>query len=78
MISNNIDPSILEFDMNYVLVDHEKHALCDSYMVEFVHDATENGVGEVLILARMSPIPFESDKSSFFNISKSGLEEVMI
>ena len=22
--------------------DHEKHALCDSYIVEFVHDATEN------------------------------------
>ena len=38
----NIDPTILELDMNYVLVDHEKHALCDSYIVEFVHDATEN------------------------------------
>ena len=23
-------------------VDHEKHALCDSYIVEFIHDATEN------------------------------------
>ena len=23
-------------------VDHEKNALCDSYIVEFVHDATEN------------------------------------
>ena len=38
----NFDPTILELDMNYVLVDHEKHALCDSYIVEFVHDATEN------------------------------------
>ena len=25
-----------------MFVDHEKHALCDSYIVEFVHDATEN------------------------------------
>ena len=25
-----------------MFVDHEKHALCDSYIVEFIHDATEN------------------------------------
>src|ERR1041385_1300120 len=25
-----------------VLVGHEQNALCDSYIVEFVHDATEN------------------------------------
>ena len=25
-----------------MLVDHEKTALCDSYIVEFIHDATEN------------------------------------
>ena len=25
-----------------MLVDHEKNALCDGYIVEFVHDATEN------------------------------------
>ena len=25
-----------------MLVDHEKNALCASYMVEFIHDATEN------------------------------------
>ena len=25
-----------------MLVDHEKNALCDSYIVEFIHDATEN------------------------------------
>ena len=24
-----------------MFVDHEKHTLCDSYIVEFVHDATE-------------------------------------
>ena len=28
--------------MNYVLIDHEKNALCDSYDIEFVHDSTEN------------------------------------
>ena len=25
-----------------MLVDHEKNALCDGYIVEFTHDATEN------------------------------------
>ena len=25
-----------------MLVAHEKNALCDSYIVEFIHDATEN------------------------------------
>ena len=25
-----------------MLVDHEKNALCDGYIVEFIHDATEN------------------------------------
>ena len=25
-----------------MLVDHEKNALCDSYIVKFTHDATEN------------------------------------
>ena len=25
-----------------MLVDHEKNALCDSYIVEFTHDATAN------------------------------------
>ena len=25
-----------------MLVDHENNALCDSYIVEFIHDATEN------------------------------------
>jgi hypothetical protein len=28
--------------MDCVLADHEKHALCDIYIGEFVHDATEN------------------------------------
>ena len=25
-----------------MLVDHENNALCDGYIVEFIHDATEN------------------------------------
>ena len=25
-----------------MFVDHEKHTLCDSYIVEFIHEATEN------------------------------------
>ena len=25
-----------------MLIGHEKNALCDSYIVEFIHDATEN------------------------------------
>ena len=25
-----------------ILVDHEKNALCDGYIVELIHDATEN------------------------------------
>ena len=33
--------TVLELNKNYVFVDHEKHTLCDSYIVEFVHDATE-------------------------------------
>ena len=36
------NPTIFELDKNYVFVDHEKHTLCDSYIVEFIHDATEN------------------------------------
>ena len=44
------DPTILnEKNFAYVesskismLVDHEKNALCDGYIVEIIHDATEN------------------------------------
>ena len=32
----------LESEKIHMLVDHEKNALCDSYIVEFIHDATEN------------------------------------
>ena len=38
----SFNSTICELDKNYVLVDHEKHALCDGYIVDFIHDATEN------------------------------------
>ena len=41
------------------------------------YNAIENGIGEVLTLAR-SPMTLESDQSSCYNIAKNGLEEVMI
>ena len=34
--------TVFQLNRNYVFVDHEKHALCDSYIIEFVHDATES------------------------------------
>ena len=30
------NPTIFELGKNYVVVDHEKHALSDGYIVEFV------------------------------------------
>src|SRR3954462_11286631 len=36
------DPKDCIENNTHVLVGHEQHALCDSYIVEFVHDATEN------------------------------------
>src|ERR1041384_956535 len=38
----NDDEVCLESLYDYVLVDHEKHPLCDNYIVEFVDDASEN------------------------------------
>ena len=32
----------VESNKNCMLMHHEKSALCDSYIVEFIHDATEN------------------------------------
>ena len=32
----------VESNKNSMLVDHENNALCDSYIVELIHDATEN------------------------------------
>ena len=31
----------VESNKNFMLVDHEKNALCDGYIFEFIHDATE-------------------------------------
>ena len=33
-----------------MLVDHEKNALCDGYIVELIHDDTENYYGEEYML----------------------------
>ena len=35
----------VESNKNFMLVDHEKNALCDSYIVVFIYDATENYYG---------------------------------
>src|SRR3954462_12866474 len=35
-------PLFFELDRNYVFIYHEKHALCDSYIVELIHEGTEN------------------------------------
>ena len=32
----------VESNKKFMLVNHENSALCDSYIVEFIHDATEN------------------------------------
>ena len=32
----------VESNENSMLMDHESNALCDGYIVEFIHDATEN------------------------------------
>ena len=36
------DPNDCIENNTHVLVGHEQHALCDSYIVDVVHDATEN------------------------------------
>ena len=38
----NVNPTILEECQHCILVDHEKNALGAGYIVEFIHDATEN------------------------------------
>ena len=38
----SFNSTILELDKNYVFGNHEKYAACDSYIVEFIHEATEN------------------------------------
>ena len=41
-IPNEKNFAYVESNKNSMLVDHEKNALCDSYIVKFIHDATEN------------------------------------
>ena len=38
----NINPTILEECQLCIHVDRVKNMFCDSYIVEFIHDATEN------------------------------------
>ena len=41
-IPNEKNFAYVESSKFSMLVDHEKNALCDIYIVEFIHDATEN------------------------------------
>ena len=41
-ITNEKDYAYVESKNTFLHVDHDKNALCDSYIVEFIHDATEN------------------------------------
>src|SRR3990170_3776502 len=41
-IMNEKKIAYVESSKNSMLVDHERNALCDGYIVEFIHDATEN------------------------------------
>ena len=41
-IPNEMNFAYLESTKIFMLVHHENNALCDSYIVEFLHDATEN------------------------------------
>ena len=41
-ISDVIIDSSFASKNTFLHVDHDENALCDSYIVEFIHDATEN------------------------------------
>ena len=41
-ITNKIDYAYVESNDIIILMDHDKNALGDSYIVEFIHDDTEN------------------------------------
>ena len=41
-IPNEKNFAYVESNKNSMLVDHEKNALCDSYIFEFIHDSTKN------------------------------------
>ena len=41
-ITNEIDYTCVESNSTVMLMDHDNNALCDSYIVDFIHDAAEN------------------------------------
>ena len=41
-ITNEIVYAYVKSNDTFLHVDHDKNALCDSYIVEFIHDATES------------------------------------
>ena len=41
-ITNKIDYTYVESNDTSMHVDHDKNVLCDSYIVDFIHDATES------------------------------------
>ena len=41
-ITNKKDFTYVESINTFMLVDHERHALCHNYIDEFIHDATES------------------------------------
>ena len=55
-IMNEKNFAYVESSKFSMLVDHEKNALCDSYFVEFIHDATEIIMREELMLLHISII----------------------
>ena len=50
-IPNEKNFAYVENNKKFMLVDHEKNALCDGYIVEFLHDVTENYYqGELMLV----------------------------
>ena len=41
-ITNEKDFTYVESNNTFMHMDHDKNALCDSYIVDFIHDATES------------------------------------
>ena len=55
-IPNEKNFAYVESNKIYMLVHHENNALCDSYIVEFIHDATENYYEEEYMLVGIAII----------------------
>ena len=51
-IPNEDNFAYVESSKIYMLVDHEKNALCTGYIVEIIHDATENYYEGVIYACR--------------------------